>query len=135
MCLASIVMTESSFTADVPAIVDFAVAAPETTVSRPAADRLLAGSPEQATRNFFSDTTGQFFAGVWESSVGKWRVRFTENEFCHITRGVVHIEDERGHGRTFKTGDSFVVPAGFVGIWHVKEPMAKLYVSFEAASK
>src|SRR5437868_8455256 len=125
----------TQFDSAVPAIVDFAATTPETTVSRPAAERLLAGTPEQTTRNFFSDITGQFFAGVWESTPGRWRVRYTENEFCHITRGSVEIEDEHGYSRTFKAGDSFVVPAGFSGVWRVKEPTSKLYVIFEAASK
>lgn len=133
MCLASIVMTQLDSAAS--AIVDFATVTPEIAVSKPAAERLLAGTPQQTTRNFFSDTTGQFFAGIWESTPGRWRVRYSENEFCHITRGSVRIEDEQGHSRTFKVGDSFVVPAGFSGIWHVIEPMSKLYVIFEAASK
>ena len=134
MCLASIVMTQAELTA-LPAIVDFAASPPEVTVSRPPADRLLAGAPEQTARNYFSDTTGQFFAGTWESTPGKWRVRYSENEFCHITHGRVHIEDDRGQGRTFGAGDSFVVPAGFSGVWHVQEPTRKLYVIFESASK
>lgn len=134
MCLASIVMTDVDLDS-LPGIVDFASAQPEVTVSAPAADRLLMGTPEQKARNFFSDTTGQFFAGIWESTPGKWRVRYSENEFCHITRGSVYIEDDRGRGRIFTTGDSFVVPAGFSGTWHVKEPTAKLYVIFESASK
>lgn len=131
MCLASIVMIPTP----TPAIVDFAAATPEITTSTPSADRLLAGTPQQTARNFFSDSTGQFFAGIWESTPGKWRVRYTENEFCHITRGSVRIEDGAGYSRTFKTGDSFVVPAGFAGVWQVQEPMSKLYVIFEAASK
>ncbi len=94
MCLASIVMTDAELNA--MSIVDFASATAEMTVSKPAADRLLAGSPEQIARNFFSDPTGQFFAGIWESTPGKWRVRYTEAEFCHITRGLVEIEDDRG---------------------------------------
>lgn len=125
----------TQFDSVTPAIVDFADAAAETTVSRPATDRVLAGTPEQITRNFFSDTTGQFFAGIWESTPGRWRVRYTENEFCHITRGSVRIESDHGYSRTFRAGDSFVVPAGFSGVWHVAEPMSKLYVIFEAASK
>jgi len=131
VCLSSIVMTESSG----PGIVDFTATQPETTVSRPPPDRLLGGKPEHVARNFFSDTTGQFFAGIWESTPGRWRIRYTENEFCHITRGVVRLEDADGHSWTFKTGDSFVVPAGFSGVWEVKEATSKLYVIFEAASK
>jgi uncharacterized cupin superfamily protein len=129
MCLASIVMTE----AVAPLIVDFAVSPAQTTHSKPPADRLLQGSPEQVARNYFSDSTGRFFAGVWESSPGKWRVRYSENEFCHITRGRVRIEHESGRSWTFATGASFVIPAGFIGVWDVLEPTAKLYVIYEPA--
>ena len=133
MCLADIVMSDVS-RSDRVAIVDFATASGELTVSKPAADRLLAGSPEQKTCNFFSDATGQFFAGTWESTPGKWRVRYGENEFCHIVRGEVYIEDDQGAGRSYKSGDSFVIPAGFVGTWTVRQPTLKLYVIFEPAS-
>lgn len=131
MCLCSIAMTETS----TPLIVDFASATPETSVSRPSPDRVLAGAPEHTARNYFSDASGQLFAGTWESTPGKWRVRYTENEFCHITRGSVQIDDGRGHQWAFKAGDSFVVPAGFAGTWQVLEDTAKLYVIFEAASR
>jgi uncharacterized protein len=130
MCLASIVMTE----AIAPRIVDFSNSPCETTVSRPAADNLLAGDPESTARNFFSDSSGRFFAGIWESTPGRWRVRYTENEFCHLTRGRIRIADADGRQWNFKMGDSFVIPAGFVGTWEVIEPTAKLYVIYEAAA-
>lgn len=130
MCLASIVMTE----AFAPRIVDFATAPAETTLAKPPADRLLEGDPEHIARNYFSDSTGGFFAGIWESTPGRWRVRYTENEFCHLTRGRVRIEDAGGQSWTFKAGDSFVVPAGFVGTWEVLELTAKLYVIHEPAA-
>ena len=130
MCLASIVMTD----AVAPQIVSFASAKSETTVSRPAKDKLLGGEPQHTARNFFSDSTGQFFAGVWESTPGRWRVRYTENEFCHITHGEVRIESSTGDSWTFTAGDSFVIPAGFSGIWSVTASLRKLYVIFEAAS-
>jgi len=130
MCLASIVMTE----APVPQIVSFATAIAETSTSRPPPDRLLGGSPEHTARNFFSDSTGQLFAGVWESTPGRWRVRYTENEFCHITAGEVVIESSDGRRWLFKSGDSFVIPAGFCGVWDVHQTVRKVYVIFEAAS-
>src|SRR5215510_8578733 len=105
MCLASIVMTE----AIVPRIVDFASGAAETSVSRPPADRLLAGNPEHKTHNYFSDSGGRFFSGIWESTPGRWRISYTENEFCHLTRGCVRIADADGREWTFKAGDSFVI--------------------------
>ena len=133
MCLADIVMTDPQF--DQPAIVAFSTTSPEVSVSTPAADRLISGNPEHTARNFFTDQSGQFFAGVWESTPGKWRVKYTETEFCHLTRGLVEIEDARGTTSRFRAGDSFVVPAGFSGTWHVLEPASKLYVIFESASK
>lgn len=129
-------MTDTLLTVDSqPKIVDFASAPAETTVSKPAADRLLSGAPQHTARNYFSDTTGQLFAGVWESTPGRWRVRYSENEFCHITNGEVRIESVSGDAWTFKRGDSFVIPAGFEGVWHVTQQVTKLYVIFEAASK
>jgi uncharacterized protein len=130
MCLASIVMIEAL----APTLVDFATAPAETTVSKPPGDRLLAGNPEHTARNYFSDSGGRFFAGVWESTPGRWRVRYTENEFCHITRGSVRIADDGGRQWSFKVGDSFVIPAGFSGWWEVLEPTAKLYVIYESAA-
>jgi uncharacterized cupin superfamily protein len=111
-------------------IIDFALALPERSVSTPDPDRLLAGKPEQVANNFFTDASGQFFAGCWESTPGRWRVRYTENEFCHITRGRVRIVSEQGTSHEFRAGDSFVVPAGFAGIWEVVETTSKLYAIF-----
>lgn len=130
MCLASIVMTDVQR----PTLVDFATGAAETSRSSPAPDRIISGSPVHTARNFFSDETDQFFAGVWESTPGRWRVRYSENEFCHITRGRVRIEDDAGRHWSFKAGDSFVIPAGFSGTWDVQEALSKLYVIFEPAS-
>ena len=133
MCLADMLMSEID--AARPSIVAFASANAEVSESTPAGDRLIAGTPRHIARNFFTDPSGQLFAGVWESTPGKWRVKYTETEFCHITRGSVCIEDDTGAAVTFRAGDSFVVPAGFSGAWQVLEPTAKLYVIFESASK
>ena len=135
MCLSSIVMTDAVAPQIAnPRIVSFASSQPETSVSRPPPDRVLNGDPQHTARNFFSDSTGQLFAGIWESTPGRWRVSYTENEFCHITAGEVRIESSSGESWSFKAGDSFVVPAGFSGIWDVSQPLRKLYVIFEAAS-
>ena len=63
-------------------------------VSEPPPERLLAGSPQLQVRNFFTDTSQQFFAGRWSATRGKWRVRYTENELCVMTAGRVIIESE-----------------------------------------
>jgi uncharacterized protein len=100
-------------------------------VSEPSADRLLAGTPELQVRNFFTDATGQFFAGRWSATRGKWRVRYTENELCMMTAGMVVIESATGQRLSFRSGDAFVIPAGFTGTWEVVEDCSKIYAIFE----
>jgi uncharacterized protein len=104
----------------------------EPDVSEPPAERLLAGSPELQVRNFFTDSTQQFFAGRWSATRGKWRVRYTENELCVMTAGRVVIESSGGERSSFAAGDAFVVPAGFEGTWEVIEDCTKIYAIFEA---
>ncbi|MET0985178.1 MAG: cupin domain-containing protein [Steroidobacteraceae bacterium] len=115
-------------------IIDFSSSVPEKSDSQPAPERLLAGAPHQHIANFFSDRTGQFHCGTWESTPGRWRVKYSENEFCHVTQGRVRISDAYGRSKVFGPGASFVIPAGFEGDWEVLEPMKKLYVIFEASS-
>jgi len=103
----------------------------EPELSEPPADRLLGGAPELVVRNFFTDSTQQFFAGRWSASRGKWRVRYTENELCLMTAGRVIIESASGERSTFVTGDAFVIPAGFTGSWEVVEDCEKIYAIFE----
>jgi uncharacterized protein len=103
----------------------------ETTESALPPERVVAGSPRQKISNHFSDATSQFFAGVWSSTRGKWRVSYTENEFCHILAGRVAISDEGGGRVEFSAGDSFVIPAGFAGTWETIEDCRKLYAIFE----
>lgn len=99
--------------------------------SAPAADRLIAGNPRQAIANHFTDSTQQFFAGTWSSTVGKWRIRYSESEFCCLTRGRVALESQSGERWEFGPGMGFVVPAGFEGTWEVLEPCTKFYAIFE----
>jgi uncharacterized protein len=103
-------------------------------LSEPPADRLIAGAPELEVRNFFTDTTQQFFAGRWSATRGKWRVRYTENELCVMTAGRVIIESASGERSTFGPGDAFDIPAGFSGTWEVLEDCAKIYAIFEPRS-
>ena len=90
--------------------------------------------PDQAVRNGFTDATGRFFGGIWRSSVGTWRVRYTENELCVLTSGRVRIRDTAGGSWTFGPGDCFVIPSGVEGVWEVLEPARKFYAIYEPGS-
>ena len=100
-------------------------------VSTPALDRLIDGSPQQSVSNAFTDSTGQFFAGRWSSTRGKWRVRYTENELCVMMAGRVILTGDDGAVNSFGAGDAFVVPAGFSGTWEVVVDCTKIYAIFE----
>jgi len=106
----------------------------EAEESEPPAERLLAGTPQLQVRNYFADSSQQFFAGRWSATRGKWRVRYTENELCVMTAGRVVIESDSGERSVFAAGDAFLVPAGFAGTWEVLEDCAKIYAIFEDRS-
>jgi uncharacterized cupin superfamily protein len=98
----------------------------------PAADQLIAGDPRHQVANYFSDPTQQFHSGVWSSTRGKWRIRYSESEFCCLTRGRVALENLEGKRWEFSPGEGFLVPGGFAGTWEVIEDCTKFYVIFEA---
>jgi uncharacterized cupin superfamily protein len=100
--------------------------------SQPAPDRLLGGEPRHTVTNYFADDTQQFFSGRWASTPGKWRIRYSESEFCCLTQGRVALENLEGERWEFGPGEGFVVPAGFEGTWEVLEECTKFYAIFEA---
>jgi uncharacterized protein len=96
--------------------------------------RLAPGSPmpQQFVRNGYTDATGRFHGGLWRSSVGSWRVSYTENELCVLVTGRIRVTGDDGGNWEFGPGDAFVMPAGFEGLWEVLEPASKVYAIYEA---
>lgn len=94
-------------------------------------ERLLAGAPFQAVANAYSDAGGRFHCGVWEGDPGRWRVHYTEHEFCHLLSGRLRLRGDDGEEVVLEAGESFVVPAGFSGSWEVLETARKLYAIYE----
>jgi len=105
--------------------IDTAGAVPEE--GSPPAERVLAGSPRFRTWNI-EECDGGLYAGIWESTPGKWRVEYDEWEFCHILSGVSVVSEDGGEARTVRAGDSFVLKPGFKGSWEVLETTRKEYV-------
>ena len=93
----------------------------------PAPRRLISGAPRFRTWNVEEAGDG-LYAGIWQSTPGKWRVEYDEWEFCRILSGVSIIAEEGGEARTVKAGDSFVLKPGFKGTWEVLETTRKEYV-------
>jgi uncharacterized cupin superfamily protein len=112
-----------------PEIIRFDRATPAQSTS-PVGDP-LEGSPVSTTRNFFESADQRFFAGIWESTRGKWKVNYTEQEFVHMLSGEAILTDEQGKAERFSAGDSFVVPPGFKGTWESLGDVRKLYAIYE----
>lgn len=94
-----------------------------------AADRLVSGTPLAKVRNAYSAADGHFDTGVWESTPGRWRVRYTEHEVCVLLAGQVRLHGG-GEVREYRAGDTFIVPAGFEGDWETVETARKIYVIY-----
>ena len=60
------------------------------------ADKLVSGNPQQHVWNHYSDASQKFFAGYWQSEVGKWRIAYTEEEYCQILEGVSTSRTPKG---------------------------------------
>jgi uncharacterized cupin superfamily protein len=103
--------------------------APET--YRIAPEKRVTGDPEQRLWSQYTDASGQFFAGVWESDPGAWRIRYTEEEYCRILAGRSRLIADDGTVTEVTTGDEFVIPRGFEGVWEVLERTRKTYIIFE----
>jgi uncharacterized cupin superfamily protein len=100
--------------------------------ANPSPEKILAGIPRTRISNQYTDDSQQFFCGIWTSTAGKWRVRYTEHELCVLIEGRVRLESVTGVRYELKAGDAFVVPAGFEGTWEVAEPCKKWYAVFQA---
>ena len=107
---------------------DFTVTAQEYYLP---AEKLLAGNPKQTLWMHYTDASKQFFVGIWRSEPGKWRISYTEEEFCHMLEGVSVVVSDTGQSFTVKAGESFVIPRGFVGTWEVVETSVKRFVMYE----
>lgn len=95
-------------------------------IDRPAPDRLIAGDPVFTTWNH-TDRDG-LFCGIWQGTPGKWRVDYTEWEYCHILAGISVLTSATRVVRTVRAGDRFIIEPGFTGTWEVVETTRKDYV-------
>lgn len=86
--------------------------------------------PASATtvHEWYQDKTGAFSAGFWASESSTLSVHYDEDEFCVLIEGTVELTDASGHLETYTAGESFLIPAGFKGIWRSVTPVRKFYV-------
>ncbi|MBB4067137.1 cupin domain-containing protein [Gellertiella hungarica] len=93
----------------------------------PSADRLISGNPEFTTWNL-EEAPGGLYAGLWQSTPGKWRISYDEWEYFHILSGHSIVTEDGGEAVTLKAGDRLILRPGFKGTWEVIETTLKDYV-------
>ncbi|MCA1489917.1 cupin domain-containing protein [Sinorhizobium alkalisoli] len=99
----------------------------EAEIGAPAPDRLISGTPEFRTWNI-EEAPGGLYAGIWESTPGKWRVIYEEWEYFHILSGYSIVTEEGGEAVHLRPGHRMVLRPGFNGTWEVVETTRKDYV-------
>lgn len=90
--------------------------------------RVLEGDPHQESTVFFKGEAGDVIAGSWTSTPGQWHAFTGRDEFCYIVSGHVRLIGDDGTLQSFKTGDAFLIPKGFLGRWEVVETTTKHFV-------
>lgn len=105
----------------------FDISAVEPEEGAPAPDRLISGDPHFLTWNL-EEAEGGVYAGVWQSTPGKWRILYDEWEYFHVLEGYSIVTEEGGEPVHLKAGDRMILRPGFKGTWEVVETTRKDYV-------
>ena len=105
----------------------------EPSVDYPRPDRLLSGNPRRLTWSHFENPTGEVSAGIWSCEKGAWRIVFAEHkdEFFAVIEGHVRLHEADGQVVDVRAGEAAVIPAGFIGVFEVIEPVRKYFVVVE----
>jgi uncharacterized cupin superfamily protein len=101
-------------------------AATQPQTSRPDASKVVSGDPVHSTWNLYEKDG--LFCGIWQSTVGAWRVRYDEWEYVNILSGHSVLHGADGSRMELRAGDRCIIPQGFEGVWEVVEETVKDYV-------
>ncbi|MCO6177864.1 cupin domain-containing protein [Ciceribacter sp. RN22] len=105
----------------------FDISAVEPEEGAPAPGRLISGDPHFLTWNL-EEAEGGVYAGVWQSTPGKWRILYDEWEYFHVLEGHSIVTEDGGEPVHLKAGDRMILRPGFKGTWEVVETTRKDYV-------
>lgn len=95
------------------------------------AARVAEGQPQSAARVFYESADGKFCAGLYACTAGKWRVDYSEDEFCTLIEGRVRLTPENGAPQIYEAPQSFLIPSGFKGFWEPLGNLRKYFVIYE----
>lgn len=99
------------------------------------AEKVISGTPKSTYKISYASSNEQMVTGVYACTPGKWRVFYTEDEFCTLLEGEVHLTAANGEMQTFKAPESFLIPSGYKGIWEAVTAIRKIFVIYEGAAE
>ena len=95
-------------------------------ITRPDPAKVISGDPVHTTWNL--EDAGGLYAGLWQSTPGKWQVSYSEWEYFRILSGYSILTGADGSVTQLHAGDSLIIRPGFDGTWEVVETTLKDYV-------
>ncbi len=96
-------------------------------------EKLISGAPQRAYQSLYSSASDEFHTGIYECTPGKWKVSYTEDEFCTLIEGHLKMTSEQGDTQEFKAPASFLIPSGYKGTWEAVTKLRKFFVIYEKA--
>lgn len=93
--------------------------------------KVLSGQPRCAYSVLYTSASGECVSGIYACTPGKWRVSYSEDEFCTLTAGTVRLTSENGEMQEFSAPESFMIPSGYKGTWEAVTNVQKFFVVYE----
>ena len=87
----------------------------------------MKGSPTMKTWIEHKTADGKFLTGFWEATPGTYHVTYKADELVHMFEGKLTLTEDGGETKHYSPGDSFLVPAGFTGVWTIDERIRKIF--------
>ena len=95
----------------------------------------LDGPMETSGKIFWRADNGVVFTGIWEVSAGRMRADFgNDGEMLHVVKGSLRAVPDDGAEFTVRQGETATFPPFWTGVWHLEEPMRKLFCVFDFSS-
>ena len=98
-----------------------------------APEKVASGTPKSTYKVIYTSKTEEFSAGIYECTAGKWKVSYSEDEFCTLIEGKLRMTSDAGDTQEFAAPDSFVIPSGYSGYWEPLTDLRKFFVIYEKA--
>lgn len=94
--------------------------------SRPDPAKVVSGDPVHTT--WLLEDRAPLYAGIWQSTPGKWRVSYEEWEYFNILSGAGILRDATGAQTPLTAGSRHIIRPGFSGTFEVTETLTKDFV-------